>query len=157
MINRLFNLTRPYMSPQLPLEWDGPSKLNRRRRIWKRKLALSEDRPRNWRTRLINWRMLSMIWKKEIRRNRNKANKLIKMMFKLKKEPIKFLRKNYKNYCKVLNNLRNDPLRFYLLIINQKHLIYTDLDNLSLKLYYCRYISSRWYWLIKKNDFIFEY
>lgn len=52
--------------------------------------------------------MLSIKWKKEINKNKNKANNHIKMILKHKKEPIKFLKNNLKNYFKGHNQERNE-------------------------------------------------
>jgi hypothetical protein len=52
--------------------------------------------------------MLSIKWKKEISKSNNKANNHTKMILKHKKEQIKFLKNNLKNYFKDHNQEKNE-------------------------------------------------
>lgn len=105
---RPFNHTKLCTNPQSLSVWDELFRLNRRKKIWKQKLALWEVKLKTLKIKSINYKMLLTKWRKETNKNKSKANKLIKMMFKPKKEQTKFLKKNFKNFYKVLNSLKND-------------------------------------------------
>lgn len=54
-----------------------------------------------------------MKWKNKTKNNRKKTSKLIKITLRLKRELIKFLRNNWKNYCKDHNKEKNDVIGNY--------------------------------------------
>ena len=101
-------LIKLFMSRQSHLGWEEHCRQNKRKRTWKAKSVLWRSRLAIWKIRWGSCKRRSTKWKSMIGSSKIMTHRLIRTISKRRKEPIRFSRKNLKNYCKVLRPVKND-------------------------------------------------